>query len=466
MISFNAADYIVILAFFTVILLIGYFAARFTKEEGEDYLLGGRNVGLLMFILTNVATWYGGILGVGEFTYNYGLASWFTQGIPYYAFAFLFAFLFAEKIRKASLFTIPDKITQVYGRTAGLLSAVVVFILVSPAPYLLMVANLISLVFNISLFYSLIISNLLVLVFMIKGGFRSDIFTDAFEFFVMFGGFIVILLFAVSAYGGFGFLKANLPPAHLTPTGGASPVYIIVWFFIALWTFADPGFHQRCYAAKDGKTARNGILISIILWAFFDFLTTSTGLYARAAFPNLANPSQSYLFLAEKLLGPGLKGFFYIALFATILSTLNSFLFISATTIGRDFFQALSSDKNDGRLKKHTGIGLIISSVLSILFALLIPSVIGLWYTIGSLFIPAIIFLVTGAYFPKFRVSSKYAVAEMIAAVFASASWLFIKDLSFIPPLLKEVEPMITGLVLGLIIHCVGVSQLRLKTRN
>ena len=431
MISFNIIDYIVIFLFFAIILGIGFFAAKKTNEESEDYLLGSRKMGLFLFILTNVSTWYGGILGVGEFTYNYGLANWVTQGLPYYIFAFLFALFFAKRIRKASLFTIPDKITQEYGKTAGLMSAVAVFILVSPAPYLLMVANLISLVFNLNLFASLIISLLLVLVFMIKGGYKSDLYTDAFEFFIMFGGFILIVYLAYTNFGGLTYLKANLPPAHLTATGGASPLYILVWFLIALWTFADPGFHQRCYAAKDGKTAQKGILISIALWALFDFLTTTTGLYARAVFPNLKNPSQSYLFLAEKILSPGLKGFFYIALFATILSTLNSFLFISATTIGRDFFFKLSGKKEDIWQKRFTVLGLFITSAMSIWLAYAIPSVIGLWYTIGSLVIPSIILLVAGAYYPKLKVSSATAITEMIFAVAASSTWLIIKDKAF-----------------------------------
>ena len=145
MISFNTTDIIIILLFFGIVLLIGFISGRYTKGEAEDYLLSGRKVGLFLFILTNVSTWYGGILGVGEFTYRYGIASWFTQGFPYYFFAFLFAIFFAKKIHSASLFTIPDKIADTYGKSAGLISAILVFVLVSPAPYVLMTANLISL---------------------------------------------------------------------------------------------------------------------------------------------------------------------------------------------------------------------------------------------------------------------------------------------------------------------------------
>ena len=119
MISFNPLDITIIILFFGIVILIGFISGRSTKGDADDYLLSGRKVGLFLFILTNVSTWYGGILGVGEFTYRYGLASWFTQGFPYYIFALLFAIFFAKKIRSASLFTIPDKISETYGKNSG-----------------------------------------------------------------------------------------------------------------------------------------------------------------------------------------------------------------------------------------------------------------------------------------------------------------------------------------------------------
>jgi len=347
MISFSSLDLIIILLFFLIVLLIGFISGRKSGNDANDYLLSGRKVGLFLFILTNVSTWYGGILGVGEFTYRYGLVSWFTQGFPYYVFAFLFALFFAKKIREASLFTIPDKLTEVYGKKAGMFSAVIVSILVSPAPYLLMTANLISLIFNLNIIPSLFIALFLSLAYLFKGGFRSDIYTDVFQFIIMFAGFILILIFCGEKLGGLNFLSSSLPAAHLKLTGNASPTFIIVWFLIALWTFADPGFHQRCYAAKNGNTAMKGIIISIFFWALFDFLTTSTGLYARALLPNIDQPVLSYPLLAESVLTSGFKGFFYAALFATIMSTFNSFLFLSGTTIGRDFIFKMNKVRDE-----------------------------------------------------------------------------------------------------------------------
>lgn len=455
MISFSPSDIIIIILFFSLLLSIGFISSKKVKSDAEDYLLSGRNMGLFLFVLVNVSTWYGGIIGIGEFTYRYGLVSWVTQGLPYYFFAFLFAMFFAKKIREASLFTIPEKLEQIYGRNAALLSAVVVFILVSPAPYLLMSANLISLVFDTGDLFSLIIGVILSASYLIKGGFRSNIFTDAFQFFIMFAGFIIFLSVAVLNYGGINFLETNLPHSHLSFTGDASITFLIVWFLIALWTFADPGFHQRSYSAKTGNVAKYGILISIIFWALFDFLTTSTGLYAKAILPDLGNPIMAYPLLAEKILAPGLKGIFYAAMFATIISTLNSFMFLSATTIGKDFIYRISKEKREDKIKLYTVIGIIITSILSVVIAYTIPSVVQIWYTIGSLFIPGIILPVISSYYPKISVSNKIIMIEIVLAILSGTIWLLIR--SNFQGFVYEIEPMLIGVSVALLIHTIGL---------
>lgn len=456
MISFSPLDIAIIVAFFISLLLIGFISSKKTLSNSEDYLLSGRKVGLVLFVLINVSTWYGGIIGVGEFTYRYGILSWVTQGLPYYFFAFLFALFFAKKIRNASLFTIPDKLNNVYGKNVALVSAIIVFILVSPAPYLLMSANLISLVFNFPIIVSLIIAIILSGSYLIKGGFRSNVYADAFQFFVMFIGFIIIVVVCLVSFGGLNFLQQNLPASHLKLTGDASPEFLIIWFFIALWTFADPGFHQRSYAAKSGEVAQKGIIISIVFWALFDFLTTSSGLYAKAILPDLDSPVLSFPLLAEKVLSPGLKGIFYAAMFATIISTLNSFLFLSATTISRDFIFRIKKSPDEKKIKSYTIIGLFISGIISIIIAYLIPSVVEIWYTIGSLFIPAIILPVISAYYERLRITDKLVLIEMVGAVLVSVVWLFIKD-NFTQIILEELEPMLVGLTFAVLIHSYGL---------
>jgi len=453
MISFSLLDLIIILAFFAAVLFIGFYTGRKTGTDANDYLLSGRKLSLFLFIAVNVSTWYGGILGVGEFTYRYGVVSWFTQGFPYYVFAFLFALFFAKKIREASLFTIPDKLTEIYGRNVGLISAIIVFVLVSPAPYLLMSSNLISLLFGIDIIPALFISLILSIVYLIKGGFRSNVYVDVFQFFVMFVGFILVVIFSGMKFGTIDFISSSVPENHMKVTGGMSPAYLIVWFLIALWTFADPGFHQRCYAAKSGSIAKWGIIISIFFWALFDCLTTTTGLFAKTILPDLTNPVLAFPLFAEQVLPVGLKGIFYAALFATILSTQVSFLFLSGTTIGRDFVYRISKDDTESNLRVYTIIGLIISGIIAILLAYFIPSVIEIWYTIGSLFIPGIILPVVSAYYPKLRVSHKLILIEMITAFITSTTWYFIRSEFSNVAVLSEIEPMLVGLLFAVGIH-------------
>ena len=67
--------------------------------------------------------------------------------------------------------------------------------------------KLVSLIFNIDIIPALIISYLF-LVYLVKGGFRSNVYVDAFQFFVMFAGFILILIFAGVEFGSIDFISS------------------------------------------------------------------------------------------------------------------------------------------------------------------------------------------------------------------------------------------------------------------
>src|ERR1051326_134429 len=114
MIHLALSDVIVILLYFGGVLFVGFRSARRTADSEEDFLLAGRSLTLPIFVMTLVSTWYGGILGVGEFSYRYGVSNWVVQGVPYYIFAAIFAFILAKKIRATNLFSIPDKLAASY----------------------------------------------------------------------------------------------------------------------------------------------------------------------------------------------------------------------------------------------------------------------------------------------------------------------------------------------------------------
>ncbi len=470
MVHLSPVDIFLILAYFAAVLFVGFRATRRNKTGADEYLLAGRTLTLPMFVATLVSTWYGGILGVGEFSYKYGISNWVVFGVPYYVFALVFALFLAKKVRATNLYTIPDKLEQSYDRKTAVAGGFLTFFLVSPAPYVLMLGILVQLVFGFSLLISILLTTFLTVCYLYAGGFRSDVWVNAFEFVMMFLGFALVVVFAYTKFGGIDFIRPNVPPLHLSWTGGNSWQFILVWFFIALWTLVDPAFHQRCYAAKDSATAQRGILFSIPFWFLFDFMTSTAGLYARAALPSLENPTYSYPMLAEVALPSIAKGLFYIGMLATIMSTLSSLTLISAITIGKDIVGRIkNADQDSPIVQRWTKIGLIITAVTAIALALMSPSVVALWYTIGTCIIPGLLVPVMASYFDRFRISADYAFAAMIAGWgLSTASFVYghLAAVGGIPSYWFGIEPMYPGLIVSLIIWGVGRWRMGGQLRN
>lgn len=472
-VNLSIEDIVLIAFYFLGVLFIGFRAKRKESNSVEEYLLAGRSVTLPMFVATLVSSWYGGILGVGEFSYKHGLSVWFVFGLPYYVFGALFAFLLAGKIRNSKLFTIPDRLLEIYDKKTSLLGTIFTLILVTPAPYFLMLGVLFQMIFGTDLELSIIVSTILSVSYLFAGGFRSDVYTDIFEFFLMFIGFGLIIPFADMKYGGFNFIVLNVPKEILTITGGNSIQYIIAWFLIAVWTFVDPGFYQRCYAAKDEKTAKYGILISILFWMAFDFMTMTAGLYARAVLPNLSQPIMAYPMLAETILPKIAKGLFYIGMLATIMSTLNTLTFISAVTIGNDLIWKLKRKRNEtGKINFYTRIGLVITLITSILLAIYFPSVVDLWYMIGTLAVPGLLIPVVATYFEKLTPTSRVAFTTMLSGfTFSFLSFILghiFKTPDGAPAYPFGLEPMFPGLIASIAAYIVGriLENLFFKAKN
>lgn len=453
-----AFDWILILLYFLFLIWISW-KKGWQGDDEEEFLLSGRKVTIPAFVATLVSTWYGGILGVGEFSYQFGISQWLIFGVPFYLFSAIFAIYLAGKIRLNKALTIPEAIANRYSPAAGRISAIPIFILVSPAPYILMLGVLFQFMIGGDtpyLTYASFVALFSVLYITI-GGFGAVIRTDILQIILMFGGFAMLLLFAIAEFGGFGILFSELPELHKDFTGGFSWQYIIVWFFIALWTFVDPSFHQRAAAANSPETARNGIFISIGFWTLFDFLTCFTGLYAFVILGGgLEEPILSYPILADQLLPIGLKGIFFITLLATIMSTLDSYLFISGQTLGRDFLKKYFPGVDPNRL---TRAGILLSAVIGILLTIIYPSVIDLWYVIGSVCIPGLLIPVLGIYLRPFLLRRSYATLALVIPILASLAWLILG--TFYPAddqgyLYLGVEPFYPGLLVAVLIWILG----------
>ena len=205
-----------------------------------------------------------------------------------------------------------------------------------------------------------------------------------------------------------------------------------MWYFIALSTLVEPAFYQRCYAARTESTARRGIAAAIALWIFFDFLTTTAGLYARVLLPDLADPVEAFPALAARVLPEFWQGVFSVGLLATIMSTVDSYAFIGAITLGRDVIGRwrgeVATKPADRGLDTEESLGLIRwallgTALLAVALALLAGSVITLWKTLGSLGTPVLLLPLALAH-TRHRLPGRAVVGSMVASGTAACLWL------------------------------------------
>ena len=441
-------DWFAIGGYFILLLGLGFYKSS-KKEDDSDFILAGRKLSLPGFIATLVATWYGGILGVGENTYHYGIQTWFIFAFPYYVFGLLFAIFLAPKIRNLPHRSIPDHFRKHFGHKAGIFSAVLILFLASPAPYILSFGILLQHTLGWNLLPAILFSTVVSLIYIWYGGFRSVIRTDILQFIFMFTGFVFLLVFSWNYFGSPKTLLTELPERYFDPTGGNSIQYILVWFFIALWTFIDPGFYQRTAAAKSPETAQKGILISIGFWFVFDLLTISTGLYAVAILPN-QTAAMAYPELASHILPPFVYGIFLAGLFSTIMSTIDSNGLISAITFGRDILGRIQNKEDAGddttaNIRK----GLVVMAIIAVLLSLSIPSIVRLWYVIGSVIVPGLLFpfLLT---FSKRKISSRKIIQVMGIPVIINSLWLIWGNVTGAYPL--QIEPFYPGLITSILL--------------
>ena len=457
--SFSTLDISIIVVFLLVVLGAGFFGGGKKPESEENYLLGARRLSLPWFVLTLTCSWYGGILGVGEFSYSYGLSNWFTQGLPYYVWAILFACLFAAKIRQSGQITLADHLGKTYGLQVGRLAALLSALLSNPAPYILMNGLLLQMMFGGALWVWLCVGTVLSVIYLFKGGFLSDVRTDLVEGVFMFAGFFLLCGVLYRQYGGINFLQSNVPDTLQTWHGGNSWQYVVVWFFIALWTFVDPAFHQRCAAARSPRVAKQGIMLSVLLWILFDAMTTSTGLYARAILPDLSQPALAYPLLSELVLPSGFKGIFWAGLLATVMSTLNTFVFVASSTLGKDFLGSFSSWRARKDVFQSTRIAIFWVCGIGLLLSVFVQSVVDLWYVLGTVVVPGLFVPTVTSYFPRLRMSSSTALASMVSGFFVASCWLAGSWLQFGSEqgvYWWNTQPMFVGLIVSALVALLG----------
>lgn len=427
MVDFSRLDWAVLALFFAGVLTLG-FSAKLKENTSVQMVAAGRALTMPLFVATLITTWYGGVLGTPEFYHSssFGLGTLTVNGLPYWIAGLLFAIFLAKRIRREDQISIPERVERCYGRVPALVAAALVAVLATPAAFLLMLGTLLVTIFNLELWAGIAIAGFGCTLFLYRGGLMADARSNTISFVMMYSAFLMILFTAVSKYGAPWQVIPDLPAAERNWDGGQGIFVVVSFMFLGAWTFVDPGFHQRVAAVRSEAAARRGVLLAVIFWIVFDTLTTLTAMYGgialRGSDPELMGTKLFPLF-GDRLLPSGMKGVFFAGMFGSIIAAVIGYTFVSGTTISRDFFVRLRGITNEAVITNYTRLGIAIATLLGIVLAIMVDSVVDLWYKVSSIVIPGLLVPVVGAYALKRPPSSRAALACLIVPTAVSAAW-------------------------------------------
>lgn len=424
--TFAPLDWVVAALFLGALAALAT-SARLRESSAFQFLTAGRKLTLPAFVATLVSTWYGGVLGIGESVSYFGVGTWLLLGIPYYAFALLYAFVLAPRVRGAKEYTLPERLETTFGRPAAYVGALLVFALAVPAAHLLMLGTLVQQVTGWTLGACIAIGAVVGGAFLAKGGLLADVRVGMLAFLGMYAGFGAIALHSAAQMPLAEAVAALPDPALRTFTGGSDWTVVLSFFILGAWTLVDPGFHQRVASAESPETGRKGVLVSVGFWILFDVLSITTALYALARLDSVPqNLVAIYPAYAEQALPPGLKALFFCGMLGTVLSALVGYALVAAGTLGREIAGRQARDLESPRVVAWTRWGLVASLAAAAWLALGLESVVALWYAWSGCVIGALLLPVGLSYLrePRDEGPSLAAAIAMAGGFLVSFAWL------------------------------------------
>lgn len=216
-----------------------------------------------------------------------------------------------------------------------------------------------------------IVMGIVLVIYASVGGMWAVTITDIIQGVVMVvgvAGLALAILFNCGEYGGIGgLLEAAAAARPAIAQMGYTPLAALglamIW---GLWGLVAPMTVMRVLTMSNGKSARRALILGSIFAAVTVIVAGFVAAVAATIEPDLANADMSYIVTMEKYFPPVMAGFFVAAIFAAIMSSVDSFLLSASSSIARDMYKCLiNPNASEQKIIKLGTISLIIVGLIT-----------------------------------------------------------------------------------------------------
>ena len=448
------------LLFFIILYLlsnvaVGAWAAR-RVTTSQDFVLAGRRLPLMLAASVTFATWFGSetIMGAPAMFIEGGFLAVIEEPFGSALCLFLVGAFFARPLYRLNITTFSDYFRIRFGRSAELLSALMVI----PSYFSWIAAQLVaigivlSVVTDVPREYCIMASAAIVMIYTLLGGMWSISVTDFFHNLIIILALAVLGVLLWNEVGGWKTIEQRTPAGFFRllppPTTRDWLAYIAAWITIGLGSIPQQDVFQRVMAAKTENTAVRASYLASGMYLTIAMLPLFIALSAKILHPDL--PKDNQLIIPNMVMRHGslpLQVLFFGAVTSAILSVSSGAILAPATVFGENVLKFFRPDITDKALLKSIRWAVVVITIICVLMSttreMNIFDLVGesSAFSLVSLFVP----LTAGIYWKRATLPGC-----LYAMVFGLAIWLLcVWQTTETPPLLWGLLASTIGMVAG-----------------
>ena len=373
-----------------LLFLIGVGIYFYKKtQNSEDYIIGGRGLGSWVTALSAQASDMSGwlLMGLPGAVYLSGMSQfWVIVGLgvgTYLNWKFV-----AGKLRtqteETDTMTLPNFLSKKLGDNKGYIrtfSAIVIlfFFTIYSASGLVAAGKLFESILGIDYRVAVLIGGTTVVLYTFMGGYLACCWTDFFQGALMFFAIVMVPTIAFFKGGGVDGISTAMAAKDISfkifNHGGKVEILAIIssvaWGF---GYFGQPHILSRFMSVKSLKELAKARKIAMI-WVIISLIgAIAVGITGIAIFTSLdsvgGDAEKIFIYMINKLFNPWVSGIFLAAILSAIMSTIDSQLLVSASTLTEDFYKYIKKDASEKELLWTGRIGILLISVIAYVLAL------------------------------------------------------------------------------------------------